>query len=216
MTHTDQACPKPSEVSGREWRGRWQSETGERNKTATPELPLWRAAKRCEGTSPAALLQMRRSARRVNQQGESWRNWTLALQMRAGIALFTETTWINEESLKGKCCAPSVHMKGKRREKSWVECASTVSYSSYHCLSCVTLKKTVWQFKSCLIYIELDSSLSSLRLLLLRNPSFLSLFALSGTVVILIITGVDPGGCITNTIILVKTTFIYRCSLISN
>lgn len=42
--------------------------------------------------------------RRVNQQGESWRNWTLALQMRVRIALFSETTWINEEGLEGKVC----------------------------------------------------------------------------------------------------------------
>lgn len=73
MTHTDQACPKPSEVSGREWRGRWQSETGERNKTATPELPFWRAAKRCEGASAAAPLQMQHSA----MQGKS-AGWKLA------------------------------------------------------------------------------------------------------------------------------------------
>lgn len=103
MTHTDQACPKPSEVSGREWRGRWQSETAERNKTATPELPFWRATKRCEPRRPPRSECSAR-LRRVNQQGESWRNWTLALQMRARIALFSETTWINEEGLEGKVC----------------------------------------------------------------------------------------------------------------
>lgn len=92
MTHTDQACLKPSEVSGSEWSDQWQSETAERNKTAMPQLPFWRAAKRCKGASP----QLQHTASRAKSAGWKLAELDISTPNESGIALFSETPWINE------------------------------------------------------------------------------------------------------------------------